>query len=163
MARALRNAGHFVVVASPSDGPYRQRLRDVGVDVIVDEVLLGQGPEIFDLARNFDKVICNTIVCWPAVEQLHGTVDTYWYVHESEVIRKRRDPPDLPGGEKGGPDVGPAAGSRLLSMYDAAHAIIECGVEDHRDGLCPALRHDAERVVIGVFGSYELRKGQEWP
>ena len=164
VARALRNAGHFVVVASPSDGPYRERLRDVGVDVIVDEVLFGQGPEIFDLARNFDKVICNTIVCWPAVEQLHGTVDTYWYVHESEVIREFAE--NVPGFaavlKKGVPIWAPSrSASRLLSMYDAAHAIIECGVEDHRDGLCPALRHDAERVVIGVFGSYELRKGQD--
>ena len=72
-----------MVVASPSDGPYRERLRNIGVDVIVDEVLLKQDHNVFDLARNFDKVICNTIVCWPAVAQLHEAVDTYWYVHET--------------------------------------------------------------------------------
>ena len=40
VARALHDAGHFVVVASPSDGPYRERLRKIGVDVIVDKLLL---------------------------------------------------------------------------------------------------------------------------
>ncbi len=87
VAGVLREAGHFVVVASPSDGPYRERLCDIGVDVIVDEVLLNQDHNVFDFARNFDKVICNTIVCWPAVAQLHEVVDIYWYVHESEAIR----------------------------------------------------------------------------
>ena len=76
----LRKAGHFVVVASPSDGPYRERLRNVGVDVIVDEVLLRQDHNVSDLARKFDKVICNTIACWPVVAQLHEWVDVYWYV-----------------------------------------------------------------------------------
>ena len=33
-----------------------------------------------DFARSFDKVICNTIVCWPAIAQLRGAVNTYWYV-----------------------------------------------------------------------------------
>jgi O-antigen biosynthesis protein len=141
VARALRNAGHFVVVASPSDGPYRERLRDSGVDVIVDEVLLGQGPEIFDLARNFDKVICNTIVCWPAVAQLHGAVDTYWYVHEGEVIRDFAE--NVPGFasllKERIPIWAPSRlASRFLSMYDAAHSIIECGTEDHRPRSRPA-------------------------
>ena len=84
-----------MVVASPSDGPYRERLCDIGVDVIVDEVLLNQDPNVFDFARNFDKVICNTIVCWPAVAQLHEVVDIYWYVHESEAVRDFVD--NVPG------------------------------------------------------------------
>ena len=84
VARTLRKAGHFVVVASPSDGPYRERLLSVGIDVIIDEALLKRDRNVFDLARNFDKVIFNTLECWPAVAQLHNAVDTYWYVHESE-------------------------------------------------------------------------------
>ena len=53
---------------------------------------------LFDLARNFDKVICNTIACWPAVAQLHDAVNIYWYVHESELIRDfvERISPALP-------------------------------------------------------------------
>jgi GT2 family glycosyltransferase len=164
VARALRNAGHFVVVASPSDGPYRERLRNIGVDVIVDELLLRQDRNVFDLARNFDKVICNTIVCWPAVAQLHEAVDIYWYVHESELIRKfAEDIPEFVALLKKGIPIWADSrlASRFLSMYDAAHSVIEYGIEDHRAGLRPAPRHYAEKVVIGVFGTYERRKGQD--
>src|SRR5438552_2932154 len=39
IARTLSAGGHFVVVASPIDGPYRERLRAVGVNVIIDQRL----------------------------------------------------------------------------------------------------------------------------
>jgi O-antigen biosynthesis protein len=164
VARTLRNAGHFVVVASPSDGPYRERLRNSGVDVIVDEVLLKQDHNVFDLARNFDKVICNTIVCWPAVAQLHEAVDTYWYVHESELIREFAE--NVPGFaallHKGIPIWADSRlASRFLSMYGTAHSVIEYGIEDHRNRFPAAPKRGSEKVVIGVFGSYENRKGQD--
>jgi GT2 family glycosyltransferase len=165
VARTLRNAGHFVVVASPSDGPYRERLRKIGVDVIVDEVLLKQDRNVFDLARNFDKVICNTIVCWPVVAQLHEAVDICWYVHESALIRDFAE--NIPGFtallQHSGISIWADSrlASRFLSMYDVAHCVIEYGIEDRRVGCCPGPRHDADRVVIGVFGSYEHRKGQD--
>ena len=164
VARALRGAGHFVVVASPSDGPFRERLRTIGVDVIVDEVLLRQDRHVFDLARNFDKVICNSIVCWPAVAQLHEAVDTYWYVCESDLIRDFvENIPEFGALLKRGIAIWAVSRltSRFLSMYGAAHSIIEYGIEDHRTGLNPEPKHDPEKVVIGVFGTYERRKGQD--
>jgi O-antigen biosynthesis protein len=164
VARTLRNAGHFVVVASPSDGPYRERLRNIGVDVIIDEVLLKQDRNVFDLARNFDKVICNTIACWPAVAQLHKAVDTYWYIHESEGIRNfAENVPEFAAVLRKGIAIwaNSRLASRFLSMYDVAHSIVECGIEDHRVGLRPAPRRDGAEVVIGVFGAYERRKGQD--
>jgi glycosyltransferase involved in cell wall biosynthesis len=164
VARALRDAGHFVVVASPSDGPYRERLRNIGVDVIIDEALLSRGGHVYDLARNFDKVICNTIVCWPAVAQLHETVDTYWYVHESGLIRDFAE--NIPGFaellKKGIPTWADSRlASRFLSMYGAVHSNIEYGIEDHRAEGRAAPSHDVGKVVIGVFGTYERRKGQD--
>jgi GT2 family glycosyltransferase/glycosyltransferase involved in cell wall biosynthesis len=164
VARALRDAGHFVVVASPTDGPYRERLRNIGVDVIVDELLLRQDGHVYDLARNFDKVICNTIVCWPAVAQLHETVDTYWYVHESGLIRDfAQNIPEFAELLKKGIPIWADSrlASRFLSMYGAVHSNIEYGIEDHRADVRAGPRHDAEKIVIGVFGSYERRKGQD--
>jgi GT2 family glycosyltransferase/SAM-dependent methyltransferase len=163
VARALRNAGHFVVVASPSDGPYRERLRNIGIDVVVDEVLLERNRDVFDLARNFDKVICNTIVCWPAVAQLREVVDVYWYMHESEEIRHLAEsiPEFAALLKKGIPTWADSLlAARFLAMYDVEHCIIEYGIDD-RAGLRPTPRSDAEKVVIGVFGSYERRKGQD--
>jgi GT2 family glycosyltransferase len=164
VARVLRNAGHFVVVGSPSDGPYRERLRDIGVDVIVDEALLRQDRSVYDLTRNFDKVICNTIVCWPAVIQLHQVVDTYWYVHESELIcdLAKNIPEFAPLLRKGIPTWADSRlASRYLSKYHAVHSVIEYGIEDHRAELGSAPRADTDKVVIGVFGTYERRKGQD--
>jgi GT2 family glycosyltransferase/glycosyltransferase involved in cell wall biosynthesis len=163
VARTLRSAGHFVVVASPSDGPYRERLRDIGVDVIVDEVLLSQNRDVFDFARNFDKVICNTIVCWPAVAQLHEVVDVYWYIHETEVIRDFAE--KVPGFaavlKKGVPTWADSRlASKFLSTYDVKHRIIEYGIDD-RKGLLSTPRRGDGKVVIGVFGTYERRKGQD--
>ena len=163
VARTLRDAGHFVVVASPSDGPYRERLCNIGIDVIVDEVLLNQDPNILDFARNFDKVICNTIVCWPLIAQLHEVVDTYWYVHESVAILDFAE--NVPGFaavlKKG---VSIWANSRLTARFltkcDVASRIIECGVDDWVSTRSMP-KADAEKVVIGVFGSYEHRKGQD--
>jgi FkbM family methyltransferase len=163
LARVLRAAGHFVVVASPGDGPYRERLREVGVDVIIDELLLSQQGHVRDFARNFDKVICNTIVCWPAVAQLHEVVETYWYVHESELIREFVD--NVPGFTEILKKPVPIwADSRLAARYLAAYGvaskIIEYGIDDPADARRPAVV-DAKKVVIGVFGTYEPRKGQD--
>jgi O-antigen biosynthesis protein len=163
VARTLRDAGHFVVVASPSDGPYRERLRNIGVDVIVDEVLLTQDHNVFDFARNFDKVICNTIVCWRVVAQLNEVVDVYWYVHESEIIRHFvENVPGFAAVLKGSVPIW--ADSRLaakfLRMQGVDPQIIEYGIDDLSD-LQSAPRGDAGKVVIGMFGSYEPRKGQD--
>jgi O-antigen biosynthesis protein len=163
VARILRKAGHFVVVASPSDGPYRERLREVGVDVIVDELLLNQDRHVSDFARNFDKVICNTVVCWPAVAQLHEVVEIYWYVHETEFIRElAQNVPGLESAlEKGVPIWAPSRlSARFLRMYGVEALIIEYGIED-RAKLRPAPHSEAGKVVIGVFGTYEPRKGQD--
>jgi glycosyltransferase involved in cell wall biosynthesis len=163
VARTLREAGHFVVVASPSDGPYRERLCDIGVDVIVDEVLLNQDPNVLDFARNFDKVICNTIVCWPAVAQLHEVVDTYWYVHEGEVVGDFVERfPGLADVLQTGVPIWTASplAARFVTIFGGQSRIIEYGVSD-RAKLHSPPRGDAEKVAIGVFGSYEHRKGQD--
>jgi glycosyltransferase involved in cell wall biosynthesis len=162
-ARILHEAGYYVVVASPSDGPYRERLRELGVDVVIDEVLLKQDSNVLAFARNFDKVICNTLVCWPAVAQLHHIVDTYWYVHESKAIRHFVE--NVPGFaevvEAGVPvwaDSRRAA--RYLGEYSVKPRIIEYGTPDLANPPRMA-ENNRGKVVIGVFGTYERRKGQD--
>jgi glycosyltransferase involved in cell wall biosynthesis len=173
VARILHDSGHFVVVASPSDGPYRERLRNIGVDVIVlapgekrewwtPEFLLNQGREVLDLARGCDKVICNTIECWPIVAQLHNIVPTYWFVHESKDIHEKvtKLPEFLPSLRS---DVTLLAPSLLpanaLAVYGLKARIIGLGVDDR---LASNIQRSRDRkVVIGVFGSYEPRKGQD--
>ena len=163
VAGVLRGAGHSVVFASPSDGPYRERLGNIGVEVITDEMLLNQNYEIFDLARNFDKVVCNTIECWAIVAQLRGVSPVYWYIHESEVLHQRvRDFPALLPVLRGGITIlAPSPRTaNALAVYGVTAHVIEYGIDDpaewHRE-----FSGDIGKVVIGVFGSYELRKGQD--
>jgi glycosyltransferase involved in cell wall biosynthesis len=175
VARILRDDGHFVVVASPSDGPYRARLRDIGVDVILinpgnerafwtPELLFNRGRDVLDLARNFDKVLCNTIDCWPVVAQLHNVIPVFWYVHESEIIHEkvRNTPELLPVLSTGitflAPSVRPA---NALAAYGLKTRIVGYGVDDRRAWNSHRSGGDDGRVVIGVFGSYEPRKGQD--
>ena len=173
VARILCDAGHFVVVVSPSDGPYRARLRNVGIDVIVidpdnerarwtPELLFRKGSDVLDLAREFDKVICNTIECWPIVAQLRETNTVYWYVHESESIHQMAaDTPELVPVMSN--DVTFLAPSHLpakaLAEYGVKAHIVGYGV-DHRPDSTFHFGGDG-KVVIGVFGSYEPRKGQD--
>jgi lipopolysaccharide biosynthesis protein/tetratricopeptide (TPR) repeat protein len=164
VARVLRGAGHSVVFAAPSDGPYRERLGDIGIEVITDEMLLDQNHDIVDLARNFDKVVCNTIECWPIVAQLRDVVPVYWYIHESDVLHQRvKDFPALLPVLRGGGVTVLAPSPRTanaLAVYGVTAQIVEYGIDDpaewHR-----ASSADIGKVAIGVFGSYEPRKGQD--
>ena len=99
IAEALIDAGHYVLVVSPEDGVYRKRFTDIGADVIVDPLALSGHPSVIDLAKNFDAVICNTIVCWPVPAQLAAYAPVYLYVHESELIRHYVD--NVPGFREG--------------------------------------------------------------
>jgi glycosyltransferase involved in cell wall biosynthesis len=163
VTRSLREAGHFVAVASPCDGPYRERLRDLGVDVIVEPLLLEQSHDALDLARNFDKVICNTIVCWPVVAQLFDVGYVYWYVHESGFIHQLvKDVPELAAVMRSDVTflVPSALPAKALAVYGLKTRIIGLGVDDLSDWNSQCSGRNG-KVVIGVFGSYELRKGQD--
>jgi glycosyltransferase involved in cell wall biosynthesis/Flp pilus assembly protein TadD len=163
VARVLRCAGHSLVCASRSGGPYQERLHDIGVDVIVDEQLYRQDGNIVNLAHHFDKVICNTIVCWPIVEQLRDILPVYWFVHENESIHAlvRSNPRLLSVLRSGVTFVAPCAlTASALAVYGVHTHVVEYGVEDLVE-LGRAAPADPEKVIIGIFGSYEFRKGQD--
>src|SRR5205085_5397628 len=88
VARVLRDAGHYVVVASRTDGPYRERLCNIGVEVKVDDMLFAHDRGAIELGYRFDRIVCNTILCWPIVARLREVGQVYWYIHESELIHQ---------------------------------------------------------------------------
>lgn len=162
MALALHEAGYFVIVISPDDGPLRQVLADYGITVIVDSLVLRQHDYLPQFARNFSLAICNTIVCWPAVKQISKMAKTYWYIHESGLVHEiahqnpelrtiLADPHRLLA-------VSPHTGS-ALAEYGVVFDLLETGVEDLYGRWKPNV--EAQRVNIGLFGSFEPRKGQD--
>ncbi|MCU1719138.1 glycosyltransferase [Pseudomonas sp. 5P_3.1_Bac2] len=165
LAKILTKAGNFVVVASPSDGPIRKALEALGVIVIVDELLLTQHASVYDFARNFDVLICNTVLTYPIVIQLSKTVDTYWYIHEtslfthmvgsnSDFVQALTMPKQIWAGSK--------LAAAPIKSYNPRTKVLEYGF--------PALARvssnvsnqiHSEKLIVRTFGSYELRKGQD--
>jgi glycosyltransferase involved in cell wall biosynthesis len=169
MARTFAAEGHFVVVMSPSNGPVRFELEQLGVPVIMDSRVLGGGESFAHVARNFDVVVCNTVVTWRAVATLGSDPDCFWYLHEVELLLHMvRSHPELAQVIRNTTSI--LAGSDrvrdTLKEYRSDVTVLEYGVEIPPRGLAAARRAaqasaSASRVVCGIFGSYEPRKGQD--
>ena len=160
MARVLIGEGDFVVVATRRDGAMRARLTEAGAHVIVDARLFEIEDWVRDFGRNFDLVIANTAISWPAVRQLAPFTDVRWYFHEVDLVKRlSREQPlfaeTLPMARE------LWAGSRLsqevLAELGAEARVLSYGVDDA--GLQPPTGNP--RVRIGVFGTFEERKGQD--
>lgn len=168
MARSLKDAGNFVVVASPEDGPMRNELQKIGVLVIVDSLLLTAHSSVKDFARNFDLIIANTAVAWPIVQQLSPHVDVYWYIHETGLIAELATLHTKSFTEALSGAKMIIAGSRraasALKDYRTDVVVLEYGLDSQirdLDSLASTSCNPSRKLVISVFGSYEPRKGQD--
>jgi glycosyltransferase involved in cell wall biosynthesis len=162
VAILLKSMGLNVVVSAPTDGPVRKKLNDSGIAVIIDSLLLCGHESVTQFARNFDKVIVNTIIGWPAMKQLQDRVDCYWFIHEGSLIDH------VANGEPAFRDFLPygrnilAVSKRTEEFITARGAectLLETGVEDL--SLCWKAGGRLGRVKFGLFGSFEERKGQD--
>ncbi|MBZ9768439.1 glycosyltransferase [Mesorhizobium sp. CA6] len=166
LAKALSDAGNFVVVAAPTDGPMRSYINELGITVIVDELLLARHETVLKFGRNFDAVIVNTVVGWPVVSQLAEAVPTFWYIHESEFAK------DLFSSnldarqalkKAAGVWVGSQIAGRAVEPFFRDYSVVPYGTSTI--GSVPKLLEskvsETDRVVISVLGSYEPRKGQD--
>jgi glycosyltransferase involved in cell wall biosynthesis len=161
----LSKNGDYVCVLSPVDGPMRQRLTDIGIDVIVDELVLTQNKATFDFSKNFDLAIANTIVAWPFITQMGNNLPVYWYVHEGDLIDHYVNSfPDFI--KSFSHATGIWVGSKKSGIYLARHGIadftiVPYGVE--AAAVCPSVQPVSIGSVmkIGLFGSVEPRKGQD--
>jgi O-antigen biosynthesis protein len=165
LAQVLIEQGCFVVVMSPEDGTFRDRLLAIGAHVIVDPLALTGHPVVTDLVKNFDVVIANTVVCWRAFKPLAPFIPMYWYVHEAELFDWLADKySDFL--EAFGYATAVWAGSvmcgEVLQRFGIEHMIVEYGVEDPtEDPGFRARQADPDRITISLFATYEPRKGQE--
>ena len=160
IAETLIAAGHYVLVISPEDGPFRDRLLDLGADVIVDAMCLSESDHgMSGLARQFDVVIVNTVVAWPVINLVARDTRVFWYVHETELVgHLSRQHPQF-GREAGAVSVW--AGSRMaadaLGEFGIKAAVIEYGVEPST--ITQVVK--PTKVVVSVMATFEPRKGQD--
>jgi glycosyltransferase involved in cell wall biosynthesis len=158
LARMLIDEGYAVIVASPSEGSFSSKLDEIGAGVIIDPVCF-HGEWFREFARTFDRVICNTIVCWPLVASVARHTRLDWYVHESNLIDEiLARSPDLLVALKSAHQI--LAGSRLteerLFKIGIESHVLPYGIEPHAPSQLAE-----RRMVVGVFGSFEPRKGQD--
>ena len=77
--------GYFPVLLSYEDGPLRQDILDLGVNVIIDSSPKVDTMMFKRFARNFDIVFCNTIATAKAAECLSGDLpEVILWVHEGK-------------------------------------------------------------------------------
>src|SRR6185312_2142891 len=70
MAGVLLASGRHVLVMSRADGPFRAKL-------------LALGPAVVEMARNFDLVVANTVLCWRLLPALAPFTRVFLYAHET--------------------------------------------------------------------------------
>ena len=160
MARVLVDSGHNVVVLSPSDGVFGSRLHDIGATVIVDHYVLEVSTLLSQLAKISDLVICNTSVTKKVVYRLSPTLPTYWYIHEVAHLNRlfRRNPAiaKMPRGIWAGSELS----ASIIRPYRSDVHTFPYGLDPI---VCerPVDPLEDAKFRISVFGSFEMRKGQD--
>ncbi len=164
MARILKEAGNFVVVTSPTDGPHRDTLLGMGIPVIIDAHVLTGHDTVVDFGKNFDIVIGNTVLSWRDIKRLSEYTRTYLYSLESNLIPQQFLP--LPGftdairGASGVWSVTERTARHLRTSRD------DIDILPNPAAVIGSIKGDRppgyrEQVRIVLIGSLESRKGQD--
>ena len=166
IAVAMLADGWAITVLSPVDGPFRDSLVAAGAAVIVAPELAQQGSVLLRelaLRADADAMICNTVATDAAVRALAARVPTLWYIHEVSLLEDRlAAEPDLADALRmpallwAGSDL-PAA---ILRGLRDDIAVVPYGLDPLGDAPPPGGDH-GRPLTLGLFGSYELRKGQD--
>ena len=163
MAAAFLTLGCEVIVASPSDGPLRQALQQIGATVLIAPDMISDGSRTMQaLARAVDVAICNTVVTDQAVILLSLRIPCYWYVHEVSLLEDRLKDPKFAATVQACQRLwaGSELPATLLRPFRADVSVVPYGLNPLQ---MPATSPGAanQKLKIGLFGSIEPRKGQD--
>lgn len=165
ICRILLANGYFVVVCCATDGPLRRRYQQLGVTVITDALVLQQHPSFYRFAKNFDAIICNTVVTWPVVKQMQQTVKTIWWLQEAKVVQMFMGDPEFVRTLR--------QAKNIISVSEYAISYIKeynpqyTKIYNASDDFCGALtdvekiKEQKDTLIFSIIGSIEHRKGQD--
>lgn len=160
--RITLDKGDFAIVLSYKDGPLKNEFLKMGVPVMIDEAPVKKHWMFERFARNFDKVIVNTIAAYHAVELLQNSLpNVYWWLHDGKYAMKsykRLLPSSLSSNIK----VLFAGRYVQQVMHDAgfdyAGEILQFGIQkEHLN--CDKRTYSSNCLRFTFSGSYEERKG----
>ena len=174
-ARLLKEAGYFVILAAPFDGPVRNDFLQNGIPVIIDETLAAYRwhspaavPDLIShsikgIINEFDLVICITMVCHNIVNCYNRTnTPILWWLHEGWYSYKD-NAHFMP--DKLGSNVSVYCGGlyaqQMLSKYKPHYTsdVLLYGVKD-RVGEHTKSTPPKDKIRFIFPGSYEARKNQ---
>ncbi|MGI9115587.1 MAG: glycosyltransferase [Chthoniobacterales bacterium] len=161
-----RDNGIFSAVASPVDGPLRQRFVEADVPLIIDP-LIARGHESFGrLAAQFDVVVANTIKSVGAISAARQQlVPVAWWLHETKVGEHFMKRDARVGAALMFADLIFAPSEASLAIYrphgDGKMRRLVSGIPDLRARVNNGASPDDGRVRFLMLGTVEPRKGQD--
>lgn len=85
MIRVCKNEGYKIDVITMQDGELRENLDEISIPVRVQERFITQAEEFYQLAREYDLVIANTLITYEVIHVLnHSDVPVLWWLHEGK-------------------------------------------------------------------------------
>jgi len=166
-AKAIRNKGGYPVIFSYVDGPYRKEFEKLNISVIVNNFAITDDFSFIHFAKNFDIIIANTVVVYPAIHMIQDLVPTIWYIHEAENIESFFIPhfnnealtlKDVLIGTNSHVYVASEYSKNIVKKYNNNVRLLKYGIDD--------LFLDNE-IIIGdeiqfsIVGTIEERKAQD--
>lgn len=83
MIRVYQKQGYNIDVITMLDGELGETLAEMNISVSVQEQFIGQAEEFYQLAREYDMVIANTLITYEVIHILnHSEIPVLWWLHE---------------------------------------------------------------------------------
>lgn len=170
-ARALKKSGYDVTWLIEQEGPMLEELERDGIGYIVDSSFKGSDGWI-QYAKNFDLIVCSTIVLCPQVEKLKNMgKKVIWWVHEA----KEYYTPELTGtfSRENLENLhvwcgGTFAQKTFAQQFpDVLTEVMLYGVPDYagtvviEEGAEPVIDNPKDKMIFLSIGTIESRKGQD--
>jgi glycosyltransferase involved in cell wall biosynthesis len=170
LARNLSEQGYDITVLSPIHGPLERTYQEMGVEVIINPLILRDSRELIGYIENCDLLLGNTILTWRAIYAAKALAKpSIWWVHESQFGLDFISQYPYAKGAFQAADVLAFPTQATADLY--SEFILEEKVEILQPGLdttklarsYPSIsfEHDPKRLILVNVASYEPRKGQD--
>lgn len=166
-AKAILEEGGYPVIYSYIDGPLRAEFEKINVPIIINYLARRDEFSFKHFAKNFDVVIANTVVVYPAVHMIQNIVPTIWFVHEAQNIESYF----VPNFKNMQPSLLDVLKNNQASIYAASEysrnavlkyceniKLLTLGIFDQNNGQEIKI---GEKIQFSIVGTVEERKAQD--
>ncbi len=167
LARALKERGYQIIVASPYDGPLRMNLLENNIPVIIYPYIEFSNLDCLDLLHEADLVVVNTSTLYYLLQEYSYKVPVIWWLHESKMLY------DEFGLTKRLSNVNYLAAKILACSEIAKDDFLELVPNNTVDILTYGFEDEAcsdiynldagnhSKMIFAIIGAMEERKGQD--